>query len=324
MSFELDGMRLDDPQHVFIIAEASGNHGQSYVHAERLVAAAAEAGASAIKFQCFLAEEICADVPILFGYDEAHDAWCRRQQVTRLRELMARGGLPRPWHAPLKKLAEDLGLVFLCTPFSVDAARFLVEEIGVPALKIASGDLTFQPLLRYAAETKLPLLLSTGMATSNEVDDALCYVNMMRGKPVYGRCDDIALLHCRSIYPCPNEATNLETIRYFAATMPVGAIGWSDHTLSVDFIPALAVALGATVLEKHLRLPEDVTSIDVGHSLTPRQFQGMVTTVRALPSILGTRDKAPHPLEAHERLWTRRDPGDWLRPTAAAREGHWA
>src|SRR5258706_10080554 len=97
----INGIRLDDPAHVAVIAELSGNHGQSYTQAERLITAAAEAGAQFVKVQTFTAEEICADVPILFGHDAAHDTWCQQQGVTRLRQLMSKGGFPRTWHVPL-------------------------------------------------------------------------------------------------------------------------------------------------------------------------------------------------------------------------------
>ena len=168
----IDGKRLNDPQRCYVIAEASGNHAQDYARAEALVYAAADAKADAIKFQTFTAEEIAADVPIPRGQGgAAHDAWLDRLGAQSLRDLFQHGGLPRPWHFELKRLAEMMGLTFLSTPFSLDAARFLVEEVQVPALKIASGDLTFTPLLQYAASTGLPLLLSTGGAWTDSVND---------------------------------------------------------------------------------------------------------------------------------------------------------
>lgn len=319
MALTIHDVPFDDPTRPYIIAEASGNHHQDQAQACRLVEAAAAAGADAIKFQTYTAEEICADVPLLFGHNAAHDAWARRLGVTRLRALFALGGLPRAWHAPLKALAASLGLAFLSTPFSVDAARFLVEEIGVPALKIASGDLTFLPLLDYAARTGLPVLLSTGGATLCEVRHAL-----HRLRPP-GQPTPVGVFHCVSVYPCPDDAVNLRAVHRMHASLADAqtAVGWSDHTLSPDVIPALAVMMGATVIEKHLRLTEDTTSVDAAHSLTPAQFRHMIAAVRALPAILGHGEKIPHALELHDRLFARRDPSDWLRPQMRGRLGAW-
>ena len=307
-------VRLDDPGRCYIIAEASGNHAQDYAKAEALVVAAAESGADAIKFQTYTSEEICADVPLVFGYDAIHDNWLRSLDVTTMRQLFTKGGLPRAWHAPLKKLADSLGITFLSTPFSVDAARFLVDEVGVPALKIASFDLTFTPLLEYAASTGNPVLLSTGGATLDEIWQAI-------EGPLQGIDDRLVLLHCMALYPCPTVDANLRAMQALQCfDCPVG---WSDHTLSVELIPALAVTQGATVIEKHIRLAGDSTSVDAGHALTPPQFKQMVEAVRHVPAILGSSVKEPHPREMHERLWARRDPSDWLRPMRAAREGAW-
>jgi len=314
MSITINGVRLDDPQRPYIIAEASGNHHQDYTSAELLVRVAASAGADAVKFQTFTPEEICADVPILFGHDAAHDAWCQRLGVTRMRELFAKGGLPRAWHASLRDLAASLGLAFLSTPFSVDAARFLVNEIGVPALKIASGDLTYTPLLAYAARTGLPVILSTGGATMPEVRTAC---------NVFWEADagHIVVLHCVSVYPCDDALVNIAAVRGLRKVLCL-PVGFSDHTLSVDLIPSLAVALGATVLEKHLRLDHDTTSVDAAHALTPTQFRQYVEAARRTPAVLGHGWKEPQEEERHDRLWSRRGK-DGLRPTDAARKGRW-
>ncbi len=320
---QINGKRIDDPKNAYVIAEASGNHNQNLQQARALVQAAATAGASACKFQTFTASEICADVPILFGHDAQHDAWVKKLGVSRMRQLFSKGGLPREWHKDLKREAEDLGIEFLSTPFSIDAAKFLVEEIGVRALKIASGDLTFTPLLQYAASTGLPLLVSTGGATMDEVDTALrVCIQEWRSHPDIYPSEDIVLMHCVSIYPCPDIMTNLLAIRTMEKRF--GAVGFSDHTLSTDLIPALAVSLGASCFEKHLRLSTDTESVDVSHSLDPEQFHRYVETLRTVPYILGDGIKKPHPREAHDRLWARRDTSDWLRPTRDAREGFWS
>ena len=309
--------RIGAGQPTYIIAEASANHCQDFDRAVALVKAAANAGANAVKFQTFTAAEIAVDIPILTGYDAIHDAWVERMGVTTLHDLYAKGGLPRAWHAELKHIAEDLGLHFLSTPFSVDAARFLVEDIGVSALKIASGDLTFAPLLEYAASTHLPLVVSTGMATMSEVSQPIfgllwlpCYEN------------NLCLLHCTSSYPLNPSQANLKALLTMRQEFPC-EIGYSDHSTDAEIIPALAVALGAVVIEKHLRLDAAPGSPDAGHSLTPSQFRRMVEVIRAVPQWLGDGAKQTQESEMHERLWTRRGK-DGKRPTEDARAGRWA
>lgn len=313
----IDGLTIDDPTRPWVIAEASGNHGQDYAQAEALVLAAAKAGADAVKFQLFTAEDICVDVPILFGYNDAHDAWCTHLGVTRLRELFQLGGLPRAWCAPLKALAERVGLSWICTPFSVDAARFLVEEIGVPALKIASGDLTFTPLLDYATSTGLPLIVSTGGATLAECQAAL------EGPLVDAWADEhMVMLHCVSAYPADAAMMNLRCLQTMRTLLDV-SVGLSDHTLSTNMIPALAVAMGCCVYEKHLVLDKTSQGVDASHSVDPDDFHHMVQVIRDTPPILGDGLKVPHPQEKHDRMWARRSPSDWLRPTEDARNGRW-
>lgn len=318
MPLRINGKPLDDPHRTYVIAEMSGNHGQDYVKAVALVFAAAEAGADAIKTQTFLPEEIAADIPFPYGHDPSTDAWARGLGVTRFPDLFTHGGLPRAWHKPLKTLAESLGLAFLSTPFSLDAARFLVEDVGVPALKIASGDLTFTPLLDYVNETELPLIVSTGGATEEE-----CYGMMIEHLREAWTEERLVLLHCVSTYPATSDMLNLRCIQAMREELDV-PVGFSDHTLSTQLVPVMAVALGAVVIEKHLRLADDETSIDVGHSLTPQHFAAMVTAIRQANATLGDGIKRPHPSELHDRLWGRRSAIDGLRPTEEARQGRWA
>src|SRR3990167_5157600 len=318
MALTINGVRLDDPGRPYIIAEISGNHHQDYPTAESLVRAAALAGADAVKAQTFLSHEICVDMPFPFGYDDAHDAWARSLGVVSMRDLFSKGGLPRAWHKPLEALRCSLGIAFLSTPFSVDAAKFLVEEIGVQALKIASGDLTFTPLLAYAACSGVPVILSTGGATLEEVKHARDVLDEASKYQVAG----VVILHCVSVYPCADTIANLCAITHLPERISE-CVGFSDHTLSYDLVPALAVASGATVLGKHLKLAEDTTSIDAAHSLPPYHFSRYVQAARQASVILGHGRKEPHALELHDIKWARRDPSDWLRPTEAARQGAW-
>ena len=313
----VNGKPLDDPKHPYIVAEMSGNHAQDYETASRLVSAAAWAGADAVKVQSFVADDLCADVPILFGHDAFHDAWCQRLGVTRLRELFAKGGLPRDWHAPLKQLAEDLGLTFLSTPFSLDAARFLVDEIGVPALKIASGDLTFTPLLQYASSTGLPLIVSTGGATLEE-----CRIACEGPLEEAWMSERLALLHCVSSYPAMPTMMNLRCLTTLARELDV-PVGLSDHTLSLELVPAVACMLGCPIFEKHIKFTGDMMSVDAGHALDPVQFAVYVRTIRDMAAVLGDGVKRPQPEEMHDKLWAARDPSDWLRPKMRGRLGDW-
>ena len=327
MAFTINNVRFDDPQRCYIIAEMSGGHQQDYDVAERLVAAAADAGADAVKIQTFNPEDICADIPLPFGHDAKHDAWLRSLGVTRMRELFALGGFPRAWTPGLKRHAERCGVELISTPFSVDAARWLVEEIGVKAIKIASGDLTFTPLLEYAASTGLPMLVSTGGATYREVRDAYVTICEARDKK-YERDRiemslSIAFFHCVSAYPCHELFVNLRAIADVKSAIAYFPVGFSDHTLSIDIVPALAMACGATIYEKHIRLEDDNCSVDAQHSITPRQFKSMVEVLRLTHVILGDGVKKPHQLEMHDRIWARRDPHDWLRPMQEARQGRW-
>lgn len=301
----------------YVIAEASGNHAQSLKRAHALIDAAAEAGADAIKFQTFTAEEIAADhVAILRGYNAEHDAWLDKMGVSTMRELFRKGGLPRPWHKQLKDHATERGIDFLSTPFSVDAARFLVEEIGVPYLKIASGDLTFLPLLEYANTLEIPVILSTGGATPEEISAA---ATIHLARQYLNRT--LALLHCRSVYPCPEDIVQLHAIRYLAQNFPYCTPGWSDHTLSWS-VPGLALCVGAVVIEKHLTLDDE--GVDAGHSLRADGFARMVNGLIGIAHMLGEPGtKTVHLSEYHDRLWARRAPEDWRRPTMTARMGQW-
>lgn len=295
--------RLNDPAHPFLIAEAASTHQQEKTLALELVHAAAEAGADAIKFQTYTADELCSATPI------------PGRNGQTLRDVLAAGGLPRVWHAELQEVAHQRGLIFLSTPFSVDAARFLVNELHVPALKIASGDLLFAPLLQYVASTGLPLLVSTGAATLSEVQ-ATVAASLLK---VY-QAHHLTLFHCVSAYPCPPEAANLRAITTLKTWFPYAAVGWSDHTLSVT-TPAIAVALGATVIEKHFCLRRTGNrSMDAPHSLEPEEFAAMCREVRAVHALLGTGIKAPQLCEQSERQWARRG-NDGLRPTDAVRGG---
>lgn len=297
----LAGKPLDDPIHPYVIAEAASSHCGSLALARQLVEAAATAGADAIKFQTYTPAELASTVPAPDGSGHS------------LRDLL-QGGLPRAWHTELRDLAARLGLLFLSTPFSLDALRFLAETQHLTAIKIASGDCTYLPLLHAANATGLPVLLSTGTATLAEIQASVAMALL----PTYQR-HRLVLLHCVSAYPCPPEAANLLAIQTLQRHFPYAAIGWSDHTRSVDVIPALAVALGASVVEKHLCLRRNMGGMDAGHSLEPEEFAHMVRALHTVGASLGDGLKRPQPCEQGDRLWARRG-RDGLRPADEARQ----
>jgi sialic acid synthase SpsE len=295
-----------------------------------MVKEAAKCGINAVKFQTFTADEIAAPGVHLppRGHNLTHDEWLDRQQVRTFRDLFEKSGLPREWHKEMKRIAEDNGVEFISTPFSVDAAKFLVEEVGVRILKIASGDLTYVPLLEYAASTDCEIILSTGGAWPHEVHTALREglgkrMEFWHGCPSSWHATKLNVLQCVSIYPCPDDQASIGVIKRWQDEMPVGCgIGYSDHTLSYE-VPMLAVALGATIIEKHYKLTETDLSIDADHAMAQVGFMHMVGKIRLTPVIIGDGLKKPKPGEMHDREWARRDPSDWLRPTAHAREGNW-
>ena len=313
MTLSINGKPLDDYRQAYVVAECGANHAGGLLLAHRLVDAAADAHADAIKFQTIDMKNLAADVPIILGHDAQHDAWIRRLGITRLPELFAKSGLPRPWHKELKAHAEARGIAFLSTPFSVDAARFLVEEIGVAALKVASGDLTFTPLLEYAATTQIPIILSTGCAIIPEIQRAVDILDWQR----------TILLHCLARYPHAATVANLRSLNTLRNHFKL-PVGYSDHTTDYCMIPTAATTIGCCVYEKHFTLSDGAYTPDTQHSLNEHQFAEMVRTIRETQMALGDGNRAElNDLERHEEKWTRRWDADWLRPTEAARHGAW-
>lgn len=305
---------------VYFIAEISANHCNDKRIAHQIIEECARAGADAVKFQTYTAKELAADgISIKRGLDRKHDAWLASiGGRDTLQDLLSGGGLPREWHKEMKSVADWNGIEFLSTPFSVDAAKFLVEEIGVKALKIASGDLTFKPLLEYANKCGLPVILSTGGAYLTEVVDAV-HFEMLEAYQA-GR---IAVLHCTSSYPLNPRDANLGAIRTLLAQSYNTIVGYSDHTTNIDWLPVMAVTLGARIYEKHVKLGTGIGSIDRDHSITTEDLKDMIKNVDDSVAAMGDGRKVPQPSELHDRIWARRDPSDWLRPTQRAREGAW-
>lgn len=257
----------------FIIAEMSGNHNQSLERALSIVDAAAAAGAHALKLQTYTADTITLDVQGgEFSINDRKSLWNGRN----LHALYKQAATPWEWHAPIMQRAAEGGMVCFSSPFDESAVDFL-ESLGVPAYKIASFENIHLPLIRKAASTGKPLIISTGMASIAEIDEA---VTAARG----AGCRELILLKCTSTYPASPVNTNIRTIPHMRELFRC-EVGLSDHTMGVG-VAVAAVALGATVIEKHFTLSRADGGVDSAFSLEPAELQLLVTeTGRAWESL---------------------------------------
>ncbi len=255
---------------VTIIAEAGVSHNGSVDEALRLCDAAKEAGADVIKFQTYL-PEIAID------------------KNSKDYDLLSSLALSFDDFIKIAKHCEDIGIEFCSTPDDLHSLKFLVDECGVKRIKIGSGSLTYTPLINAAYLTKLPVIISTGMATIQEIINVLPPSTFDASlHKIIGY--NITLLHCVSLYPCPIELANLNCIQTLKQLGKV-SVGYSDHTLSVVAIPCAAVALGATVIEKHFTLNRYAEGPDHAMSLGPYQFSEMVREIRNTELALGDGTK---------------------------------
>jgi N,N'-diacetyllegionaminate synthase len=275
----------------YVIAEAGVNHDGSEETALDLVDAALDAGADAIKFQSFDPSAIAVDDAPLAEYQRAaEDA---RSQVLMLERL-------RLSDAAFARLAEHCrrrGITFLSTPFDEPSAAMLAD-LGVPAYKVGSGELTNLPFLRSLASRGLPLLVSTGMAELTDVESAVLSIGEAGAPP-------LALLHCVSSYPTPPEQANLRAMDTLREAFPGVPVGYSDHCLGIE-ISLAAVARGAAILERHLTLNRGRPGPDHAASLEPDELAELVRRVRLVEQALGTGVKEPQPAERDTRLVARR------------------
>ncbi|MGA8015815.1 MAG: pseudaminic acid synthase [Candidatus Dormiibacterota bacterium] len=266
--------RIGPGEPVYIIAELSANHGGDFESAAELVRAAARAGADAVKLQTYTADGMTlrSDRPPF----RVGDASLWRGQL--LHDLYASAAMPWEWQPELKRLAEASGIQCFSTPCHVDAVPFLVDELDVPCFKIASFELVDHALIEAVARTGRPMIMSTGMATLEEVDEAVTAARK-------AGATQLALLRCNSAYPAPASEFDLRTMAHMAATWGV-PVGVSDHTLGTT-IAVAAVALGATLVEKHLTLDRRRPTPDAAFSAEPDEFAAMVRAVRETEAALG-------------------------------------
>lgn len=287
-SISLLGREVGPGRPCFVIAEAGVNHNGDPALALRLIDAAAAAGADAVKFQTFSAAHLASTMAPKAAY-QVKQTGAEESQFAMLRRLELP---PDAWQA-LKQRAADRRIAFLSTPFDPPSAS-LLASLGLDAFKISSGDLTCHPLLTQVASAGRPMILSTGMATLDEVESAL---GVLGGHPV-------ALLHCVSSYPAPPEAANLRAMATLARRFKV-PVGWSDHTQGHD-VTVAAVALGACIVEKHLTLDRGMQGPDHAASLDPEQFEAMVRAIRLIGASLGDGRKRPQDCELEARRIARK------------------
>ena len=257
----------------FVIAEMSGNHNQSLDRALEIVDAAAVAGAHALKLQTYTANTMTLDLSEgEFFINDKNSLW----HGSTLHDLYERARTPWEWHEPIMRRAGELGMLCFSSPFDASAVDFL-ETLDVPAYKIASFEIVDLPLIRKVASTGKPMIISTGMASLAEIDDA---VRAARD----GGCQDLILLKCTSTYPATPENSNVRTIPHLRALYDC-EVGLSDHTLGVGASVA-AIALGATVVEKHFTLSREDGGVDSTFSLEPAEMHALVIeTERAWQSL---------------------------------------
>lgn len=277
------------PEHVFVIAEAGVNHNGDPVLAADLVQAAADSGADSVKFQTFDPDALVAASTVTASYQK------QATGIDDQREMLRGLVLPDVALRDLAQQCEQLGIEFLSTPFDHGSADALAG-LGVRRFKIGSGDVTNIPLLRHVASFGLPVILSTGMATIDEIDEAVAALEAI--------ADRLTILHCVSAYPTPMAQANLLAIPTLQRRYgPV--IGYSDHTLGGTASIA-AVALGATAIEKHLTLDCGLPGPDHRASLEPAPFTAMVSEIRDVSAALGHGHKEPQPEEIETRQVARR------------------
>lgn len=268
------GSRRIGPGHpCYIIAEMSANHGHSFEQAIAIVRAAKEAGADAVKLQTYTADTLTIDCDNSYFRIGSGTIWEGRN----LHQLYAEAFTPWEWQEGLKREAESLGMDCFSSPFDATSVDFL-EGLGVKCHKIASFEMVDLPLIRKVAMTGKPIIMSTGMATLSEIEEAVATARV-------AGCKELALLKCNSGYPAPPEDMNLRTIPHLAEAFEVVA-GLSDHTLEVA-VPVTAVALGACIIEKHFTLSRAEPGPDSAFSLEPAEFKAMVQAVRVTEKALG-------------------------------------
>ena len=270
--------KIDTNEKVFIIAELSANHNHSIQIAKDTIYAAKESGADAIKLQTYTPEWMTIDCKKDDFLIKGGTLWDGKNLFELYKEAMT----PLEWHKELFNYARSLDLEVFSSPFSIEAVDFL-EEFNPPAYKIASFEITDYELIDYTASKGKPIIVSTGIAEFEDIQNA---VDTAKKHNI-----DIALLKCTSAYPAPRNEVNLKTIKALKEIFNV-TVGFSDHTLGIS-APIAAVTLGARIVEKHFILNKNIDSPDKEFSLTPEEFKEMVKAIREVEEMIGDVDFYP-------------------------------
>jgi N-acetylneuraminate synthase len=289
---QIGGRKIGRDAAPFVIAEMSGNHNQSLERALTIVDVAAETGAHALKLQTYTADTITLDVREgEFRIDDGKSLW----NGQNLYDLYKVAHTPWEWHAPIMQRARERGVLCFSSPFDETAVDFL-ESLKVPAYKIASAEILHLPLIRKVAATGKPMIISTGMASLAEIDEA---VRAARG----AGCRDLVLLKCTSTYPASPADTNVLTIPHMRELFGC-EIGLSDHTMGVGASVA-AVAHGASVVEKHFTLRRAEGGVDSAFSLEPEEMKSLVVETERAWQSLGSINYGPTPAEIKSLAYRR-------------------
>ncbi|QNG27880.1 pseudaminic acid synthase [Synechococcus sp. HK01-R] len=308
MTICIDGRVIGRSHSPFLIAEMSGNHNQSLETALAIVDAAAQAGAHAIKLQTYTADTLTINERGgSFKINDKESLWAGQS----LHDLYQKAHTPWDWHKPIMEHAHELGLICFSSPFDETAVDFL-EQLNVPAYKIASFENNHLPLIHKAASTGKPLIISTGMASLGELDEA---VRTARD----AGCTQLMLLKCTSSYPSSPENTNIRTIPHLRQLFNC-EVGLSDHTMGVG-VAVASVAMGATLIEKHFTISRSDGGVDSAFSLEPNEFSALVLeTERAWQSLgkvsYGPTDSERRSMVFRRSIYVVRDiqPGELFTP----------
>lgn len=274
-----------------MVAEMSCNHNQDFDHAVRIIEAAKDSGADAIKLQTYTADTLTIESDNECFKITGGTLW----DDVSLHSLYSKAYMPWEWQPKLKKIANDLGLDLFSSPFDETAVDFL-ESMHVPAYKVASFEIVDIPLIEKIARTGKPLIISTGMANLSEIEDA---VTAARN----AGANEIALLKCTSAYPAPPDDMNLKAIPFLAEKFAVLS-GLSDHTLGIE-VPIAAVAIGAAIIEKHFTISRSDGGPDSAFSLEPHEFKLMVAAIRTIEKALGSETLGPTVSEEKMKVFRR-------------------
>ena len=270
----ISNRKIGSTESTFIIAELSANHLQNFDLAVDTIKAIKESGADAVKLQTYTPDTITIDSNNEYFQIKQDSMWDGKT----LYQLYEEAYTPWEWQPKLKQIAEELGLICFSSPFDKASVDFL-EEMNVPAYKVASFEITDIPLIEYIASKGKPVIISTGIATLADIEEAVNACKKMGN-------NQIALLKCTSAYPAPLEEVNLRTIPNMADTFNT-IVGLSDHTLGISSSIA-SVALGVKIIEKHFILDRKLGGPDAAFSMEPDEFRSMVDAVRDVEKALGT------------------------------------